>query len=84
MPLRPGPQPGAQRAVGEWEVPEERTLMGMEGFSRWGFFAADHESQLDCKAAPPPPIPPTAVLQVISVLQGLQASSHCLIPAAVS
>lgn len=58
--------------------------MGMEGFSQWGFFAADHESKLDRKATLPPPIPPTAVLQVTSVLQGLQASSCCLIPAAVS
>lgn len=57
MPLHPGPQPGAQHAVGEWEVPAERTLMGMEGFSQWVFFAADHESKLDRKAAPAPTHP---------------------------
>lgn len=32
MPLHPGPQPGAQHAVGEWEVPAEQTRMGLEGF----------------------------------------------------
>lgn len=37
----------------------------MEGFSRWGFFAADHGSKLDPKATFPP-LPPWCY-QVISV-----------------
>ena len=61
MPLYPSPQPGAQRAVGEWEVPAEQTRMGLEGFSRWGFIAADHEISWTARPPPPPPIPPAAV-----------------------